>query len=213
MPIKHSIRLLLVDDHQIVREGIRSSLADEEVILIVGEAANGKIALQKIKELKPDVVLMDLNMPVMGGLETTRLISQQFPEIKVIALTVYESNEYVSEILRSGARGYVLKNTSPEQLIAAIKSVKEGNAFFSPSISRLLLEEYTNKKSPPSLPITRREQEVLALIAAGHTTKEIAARLDLSVRTVETHRAQLMKKLKARNAAELSRIALERKLV
>lgn len=210
---KQRIRVLLVDDHHIVREGIRSSLMDESAIAIVGEASNGKVALQKIKELAPEVVLMDLNLPVMGGLEATRLISDRYPQTKVIALTVHDSDEYILEILRSGARGYVLKNTSPEQLIMAIKSVAEGNAFFSPSVSRLLLEEFTSKKKLPANSITRREKEVLALMAVGNTNKEIASQLDISVRTVETHRAQLMKKLNARNAAELCRIAIERKLV
>jgi DNA-binding NarL/FixJ family response regulator len=207
------IKVLLVDDHHIVREGIRSSLTDEDAISIVGEAANGKIALQKIKDLAPDVVLMDLNMPVMDGLEATRQINKIFPKTKVLALTVHDSEEYVSRILHNGARGYVLKNTSPEQLIVAIKSVAEGDAFFSPSVSHLLLNEFTKKKKEPLLLITPRERDVLAFLASGDTNKEVAGRLNLSVRTVETHRAKLMKKLNARNAAELSRIALERNLV
>jgi DNA-binding NarL/FixJ family response regulator len=211
MPIGPQIRVLLADDHHIVREGIRSSLVDESRITIVGEAANGKITLQKVKELAPDIVLMDLNMPVMGGLEATKLITAQFPKTKVIALTVHDSDEYILEILRSGARGYVLKNTSPEQLVVAIKSVADGHAYFSPLVSKLLLEEFSKKKTAAE--ITAREQDVLALMAKGNTNKEIATHLQIGVRTVETHRAQLMKKLKARNAAELSRIALERKLV
>lgn len=207
------IRVLLVDDHEIVREGIRSSLTDRTTMSIVGEASNGRIALQKTMELAPDIVLMDLNMPIMGGLEATKLIHKRFPKTKVIALTVHDSDEYILEILRSGAQGYVLKNTSPEQLVVAIQSVAEGNAFFSPSVSRLLLEKFTDKISAPKYLITRREQEVLALMAVGNTNKEIAAHLKIGVRTVETHRAQLMKKLKARNAAEVARIAFERKLV
>lgn len=211
MSAKSKIQVLLVDDHQIVREGIRTSLINESALAIVGEATNGKIALEQIRKLKPDVVLMDLNMPVMGGLEATKQITEQFPNTKVIALTVHDSDEYISEILQCGARGYVLKNTSPEQLIIAIKSVAEGNAFFSPSVSRVLLGEFSNKKQTSS--ITPREKEVLAHLAAGNSNKEVAALLKIGVRTVETHRAQLMKKLKARNAAELSRIAIQLKLV
>ncbi len=214
MPAKKTIRVLLADDHHIVRQGIRASLLDHAEILVIAEAANGKVALQKTKELSPDVVLMDLNMPEMGGLEATKLISQRFPNTKVIALTVHDNAEYVSEILSSGAQGYLLKNTTPEQLVAAIKSVAEGAAFFSPSVSLMMLEQYKTKSAAVEKnPITRREKEVLALIVAGDSNKEISSRLDIGVRTVETHRARMMKKFSARNSVELCRIALEQKLV
>jgi two-component system, NarL family, nitrate/nitrite response regulator NarL len=208
------IRVLLADDHRIVREGIRSSLADYYFISIVGEAADGKTALQKIRELSPDIVLMDLNMPVMSGLEATKVVRDKFPQTRVIALTMHANKEYVSEILRSGAKGYVLKDTSPEQLLQAIEAVAKGDAFFSPAVSRLLLQDYSGsgeKQKPQAL--SRREEEILGLISGGKTNKEIAAVLKISVRTVETYRARLMRKLKARNAAELTRYALQRNML
>ena len=208
------IRVLLADDHHIVRRGIRASLLEHSDISVVGEASNGKITLQKTKDLSPDVVLMDLNMPEMGGLEATKLISERFPNTKVIALTVHDNEEYVSEILNSGARGYVLKNTTPEQLVVAIKSVAEGGAFFSPSVSRLILEKYkTTSSGAPKETITHREKQVLTRLVIGDSNKEIATHLNIGIRTVETHRARLMKKLSARNSVELCRIAIERKLV
>lgn len=209
------IRVLLADDHRIVREGIRSSLAECDGITIVGEAVDGKMAIQKTRELAPDVVLMDLNMPQMNGLEATRIVASKFPKSRVIALTMHANKEYVQEILRSGAKGYVLKDTTPEQLIQAIQVVAEGDAFFSPSVSRLLLQEYSEPRtsSTDQALLSRREKEVLRLIASGKTNKEVASELSISVRTVETYRARLMRKVKARNAAELTRFALKHNLV
>jgi two-component system nitrate/nitrite response regulator NarL len=207
------IRVLLCDDHHIVREGIRSSLSDYDSVEIVGEASDGQGALEKTTQLKPEVVLMDLNMPVMGGLEATRLLCQRFPDIKVIALTVHESPEYVSEILNCGARGYLLKNTSPQELVAAIRAVMEGNAFFSPSVARTMLEQVRTGKTEQVERLSKRELEVLRLIAQGATNKEIATSLDIGVRTVETHRARLMKKLNVKNAAALARTAFEQRLI
>jgi DNA-binding NarL/FixJ family response regulator len=215
MPAPQKISLLLSDDHRIVREGIRSSLSDYDFISIVGEAADGKAALQKIAELSPDVVLMDLNMPQMSGLEATKIAHAKYPKTKVIALTMHDNHEYVSQILRSGARGYVLKDTSPEELVAAIQSVAAGDAFFSPSISRLVLQEFTQptQAKGSATRLSKREEEVLVLITYGKTNKEIAQDLKISIRTVETYRARLMRKVKARNAAELARYALQKKVV
>jgi DNA-binding NarL/FixJ family response regulator len=216
MPLaSKKIRIVLADDHRIVREGIRSSLAGSRFIQIVGEAADGKTALQKIKDLSPDVVLMDLNMPQMSGLDATKVVRDKFPKTKVIALTMHASREYVSEILRSGAKGYVLKDTTPEQLVEAIQSVANGEAFFSPSVSELLLQEYSEGRieKPTKEILSGREKQVLTSIASGKTNKEIAADLKISVRTVETYRARLMRKTKARNAAELTRYALKINLV
>jgi len=201
------LRLLLVDDHALVREGIRSSLVHFSSIKPVGEAANGKEALRKCKELRPDVVLMDLNMPEMSGLEATPLIREKFPETKIIALTVHDNKEYIFKILRAGAHGYVLKDTSPEELVRAIESVARGGAFFSPAVSNVLLQDFVRAPNSPEPvqenQLSGREQEVLRSIALGKTTKEVAAELNLSARTVETYRVRLKRKLNARNVAEL----------
>lgn len=210
------LRLLLVDDHALVREGIRSSLVRYPSIKPVGEAANGKDALRKCKELHPDVVLMDLNMPEMSGLEATPLIRESFPDTKIIALTVHDSKEYIFKILRAGAHGYVLKDTSPEELVRAIESVAQGAAFFSPSVSKVLLQDFVTaagQDSKPESELSGREQEVLRAIAQGKTSKEVATELNLSARTVETYRVRLKRKLGARNIAELLNHARKRQLL
>lgn len=210
---QNPIRVLLADDHHLVREGIRSSLAEYTSIRIVGESVDGRSALQKTSELSPDIVLMDLNMPVMGGLEATRAIVQRFPDTKVIALTVHDTQEYIAEILRSGARGYLLKNTSPEQLVNAIRCVAEGEAFFSPAVSRMMLQQYSKATPDKENLLSHREREVLRFIANGLTSKEIAAQLKIGTRTAETYRARLLKKLGARTSAEAARMAVEQNLV
>jgi two-component system nitrate/nitrite response regulator NarL len=211
------LKLLLVDDHALVREGIRSSLVHYSSIKPVGEAANGKEALRKCKELRPDVVLMDLNMPEMSGLEATPLIREKFPETKIIALTVHDNKEYIFQILKAGAHGYVLKDTSPGELVRAIESVAQGGAFFSPAVSNVLLQDFVRAAKPQELSsdarLSGREQEVLRSIAHGKTTKEVALELKLSARTVETYRVRLKRKLNARNVAELLNHARKRQLV
>jgi DNA-binding NarL/FixJ family response regulator len=211
------LRLLLVDDHALVREGIRSSLVHFSSIKPVGEAANGKEALRKCKELRPDVVLMDLNMPEMSGLEATPLIREKFPETKIIVLTVHDNKEYIFQILKAGAHGYVLKDTSPEELVRAIESVAQGGAFFSPAVSKVLLQDFVRAADPGEViqenQLSGRELEVLRSIAQGKTTKEVALDLKLSVRTVETYRVRLKRKLKARNVAELLNHARKQQLV
>lgn len=217
MGANRKLRLLLVDDHALVREGIRSSLVHFPSIQPVGEAANGKEALRKCKELKPDVVLMDINMPEMSGLEATPLIRNSFPDTKVIVLTVHDNKEYVFNILRAGAHGYVLKDTSPAELVRAIESVAQGGAFFSPSISKILVEDLVQsarrQEHAHDSPLSRREQDVLRSIAQGKTTKEVASELNIGARTVETYRVRLKRKLKARNVAELLNHARSRQLL
>ncbi len=211
------IKLLLVDDHSLVREGIRASLLRHPSIQITGEAANGCEAVRKARRLRPDVVLMDLNMPEMSGLEATQLIRKHCPETHVIALTVHDNKEYVFRILRSGAHGYVLKDTSPQELARAIEAVAQGQAFFSPRISNILLQDVAhpskaNGSSSPSV-LSLREMDVLRSIATGETNKEVAASLNLSVRTVETYRARIKRKLNARNTAELLNRARQQQLL
>jgi two-component system nitrate/nitrite response regulator NarL len=216
MRVSRRVKLLLVDDHALVREGIRSSLIRYPFIAVVGEAANGKEAVRKCKELRPDIVLMDLNMPEMSGLEATPLIRKNCPKTKIIVLTVHDTKEYVFQLLRSGAHGYVTKDTSPEELVRAIESVARGDSFFSPSVSRILHDfvQSTNEAAEPNEePISGREKEVLQMIAGGKTSKEVASHLNLSTRTVETYRVRLKRKLKARNLAELLNHAREQQLL
>lgn len=210
------IKLLLADDHPLVREGIRSSLERCPFVNVVGEAATGKDALRKTIQLAPDVVLMDLNMPEMSGIEATPLILQQCPATRVLALTVHDSKEYVARMLKSGASGYVLKDTSPEELVQAIQSIYRGEAFFSPRVSRILLQSFQAAPpaaDPPKHTLSQRELQVLESIAKGQTSKEIAQALNLSVRTVETYRVRVKRKLGVRNTAELIQRARELNLL
>jgi two-component system nitrate/nitrite response regulator NarL len=210
------VKLLLVDDHRLFREGIRASLVHFPSIKPVGEATNGKDALRKCKELQPDVVLMDLNMPEMSGLEATPLIREKFPDTKIIVLTVHDNKEYIFKILRAGAHGYLLKDASPEELARAIESVAQGGAFFSPGVSNVLLQDLQTAKRQDTTQeseLSGREQEVLRAIAQGKTTKEVATELNLSPRTVETYRVRLKRKLNARNVAELLNHARKRQLL
>ncbi len=211
------IKLLLADDHALVREGIRSSLVRYPTISIVGEATTGRDAVQKTIQLAPDVVLMDLNMPEMSGMDATPLIRKKCPSSRVLALTVHDNKEYVFQVLRSGASGYLLKDTSAEELVRAIESVARGEAFFSPHVSQIVLENFVQRSSEetgaPKTTLSERETQVLQAIAQGDTSKEVAARLNLSVRTVDTYRVRIKRKLGARNTAALLRHARERGLL
>ena len=210
------IKLLLADDHELVREGIRSSLVRHPTISVIGEACTGKDAVRKTMQLCPDVVLMDLNMPEMSGIEATPLIRKKCPDTRVIALTVHDNKEYVFQILRSGASGYLLKDTSSEELVRAIESVAHGQAFFSPHVSSLLLQDVQSSSAEAKSSknaLSQRETEVLEAVAQGNTSKEVATRLGLSVRTVDTYRVRIKRKLGARNTAELLRHARERGLL
>ncbi len=217
LDMARKITLLLADDHALVRQGIRSSLDRHPSIQIVGEAVNGAEAVRKSEQLLPDVVLMDLNMPEMSGLDATPAIRKKCPHTRVIALTVHDNKEYVFQVLRRGASGYVMKDTSPEELVRAIESVAQGDAYFSPRVSHILLEDYVRAASVDGAPaktlLSDREQQVLQAIARGDTSKEMAARLNLSVRTVDTYRVRLKRKLNARNVAELLRCAREKQLL
>lgn len=211
------IRLMLVDDHAIVREGIRSFLVAQPHLEIVGEASDGREALAKAKELVPDIVLMDITMPHQNGLETTRLLSQQVPQTRVLVLTVHNNQEYAAQVIRCGARGYLLKDTSPAELVRAIEAVHAGQAFFSPLISQAMMNDLVAKAAQPASTatqsLTAREQEVLIHIASGLSNKEIAERLQLGLRTIETHRERIMRKLDIHNVAGLTRFAITERLI
>lgn len=211
------IRLMLVDDHAIVREGIRSFLVAQPHLEIVGEASDGREALAKARELAPDIVLMDITMPHQNGLETTRLLSQQVPQTRVLVLTVHNNQEYAAQVIRCGARGYLLKDTSPTELVRAIEAVHAGQAFFSPLISQAMMNDLVAKAAQPASTATHsltiREKEVLIHIASGLSNKEIAERLELGLRTVETHRERIMRKLDIHNVAGLTRFAITEGLI
>jgi len=213
--MKNRIKLLLVDDHPVVRRGISSLLAGEEHLTIVGEAADGVEGLRKAKELLPDIILMDIAMPHMNGLAVTNALRKELPQIKVLILSVHSNTEYVVHILRSGARGYVLKDSRPEELIRAIETVHSGEACFSPDVARLAVSRFVRGSGDGSAEslLTIRECEVLAQIANGLSNKEIASYLGVGVRTVETHRERIKRKLKLNSVAALTKFAISERLV
>jgi DNA-binding NarL/FixJ family response regulator len=209
------IRLLLVDDHPIVLDGIKSHLCAQPDFTVVGDAANGQDALRKAKLTLPDVVLMDISMPHMNGLEAMANLRKQVPEAKVLILTMHDTKEYISQVVRSGARGYLLKDSAPAELVAAIKAVHAGEVYFSPSVSKVLIEEMADGHkrggdAPMPPPLTDREREVLSLIAEGLLNKQIADRLGIGVRTIETHRERIMRKLDIHTVAGLTKYAIAR---
>ena len=213
------IRVLLAEDHTIVRKGIRSLLDDEEEIEVIGEAEDGKDAVAKAQRLRPDVVVMDISMPVLNGLEATRQIRKRAPGVRVLVLTMHADEEYLFQVLRAGASGYVIKQAAPAELVSAIRAVYRGGSFLSPSISRQVIEEYVRqaeamgeKDSYYGL-LTEREREVLQLIAEGRTNRGIAALLHVSVKTVENHRAHVMDKLDIHSTAGLTRYAIRKGMI
>ena len=208
------IRLLLVDDHPIVLDGIKSHLCAQPEFEVVGDAANGQEALRKAKLTLPDVVLLDINMPHMNGLEAMGGLRRQVPNAKILVLTMHNSKEYIAQVVRSGARGYLLKDSPPAELVAAIKAVHSGEVFFSPPVSKILVEEMADgvnrPQSPLPPPLTDREREVLSLISEGLLNKQIADRLGIGVRTIETHRERIMRKLDIHTVAGLTKYAIAR---
>lgn len=212
-----NLRLLLVENHQIVRQGLRAVLGNESGFEVIGEAADGVTALRQVERLKPDVLVLDLMLPGLGGLEVTRQVAQRHPATRVIILSMHADVAYVAEALRAGAVGYVLKEESAQQLALAIREGALGKRYVSPAISEEALHEYERRAkdglADPMHSLTLREREVLQMTADGLSGGEIAQRLFISPRTVESHRANLMRKLRARNQKELVRIALERRPV
>jgi DNA-binding NarL/FixJ family response regulator len=217
------IKVLVADDHTIVRRGLVSLLSLSGAIEVIGEAADGSAAVDLTLQLEPDVVLMDISMPVLNGLEATSRIKRQAPHIKVLILSAHDNEEYVLQVIRSGANGYLLKNSSSEDLYAAIKSVNGGHAFFSPSVSKIILDTYLKSSSPPGEPegssqttesrLTSREREILQLIAEGHTHAEIGDMLHISARTVDTHSNNIMKKLDIHDHAGLVTYAIKNGII
>ncbi len=211
------IRVLVVDDHTIVRDGICALLALSGDIEVVGEAANGNEALERVKELQPNVVLMDIAMPIMGGLEATRRIRREFPRTRVLVLTQYDDKEYVFPVIEAGASGFISKAAASSELVAGIRSVFQGDSYLSPSVARLLVEDYQHggerTSQDPYEQLTDRERDVLKLVAEGFTTQEIANLLKITPKTVEGHKTNLMAKLDIHNRTELVKYAIRKGII
>lgn len=215
MPDK--VRVLIADDHTIVRTGVRLLLQAEPDLEVVGEALNGEDAVAQAGSLRPDVVLMDIAMQGMDGLEATRQIKARFPEMHVLVLTMHRSDEYFFEMLKAGASGYVLKGAETNELIGAIRAVARGEVFLYPAMAKQLLQDYLNRLSdvqaPPEPSLTPREKEILRLLAEGYSNKEISERLVVSPSTIHSHRTNLMRKLNLSSRHELIQYARKRGLI
>jgi two-component system, NarL family, nitrate/nitrite response regulator NarL len=209
------IRVLLADDHPVVRKGLSSCLAQAQHIVIVGEARDGQEALRKARELAPDLVLMDIEMPLLNGLTAADILRKENPGVKVLLLSMHNDSDFVMRILQSGARGYILKQAPTDELLKAIEIVHAGDSYFSQDMARLALNQFVRGQgeAPHTGQVSAREREVLIAIAEGLSNKEIACRLGVGVRTVETHRERIMRKLNIHSIAGLTRFAIAKGLV
>jgi DNA-binding NarL/FixJ family response regulator len=206
-------RVLLADDHALVRQGFRMILGSQEDFVVVGEAANGLEAVELAQELQPEVVVIDVSMPELNGIEATRRIGEVSPRSRVIALSMHKDAVYVREMLRAGARGYLLKDAMDTDLIGAVRAVARGEGYISPAVSDAVLSDYRKHVTDPIDLLSTREREVLQLIAEGKTNKEIANHLNLSVYTVEAHRGRIMEKLNLHTTGEMVRFAVRNGLI
>ncbi|HEY1221443.1 MAG: response regulator transcription factor [Bryobacteraceae bacterium] len=207
------IRILLADDHAVVRRGFQMILAEQSDMEIVGEAGNGREALELAAKLKPDVVVMDVAMPELNGIEATRRMAEHAPHARVLALSMHKDSVYVREILRAGARGYLLKDSVAADLVSAVRAIAAGEGYLSPAVSDAVLDDYRRHVTNPIDLLTSREREVLQMLAEGKTNKEIAAILNLSVYTVDAHRGRIMEKLNVHSINELVRFAVRNGLI
>ena len=207
-----NIKILIADDHQIVREGIKNMLSEINDFEIVGEAENGKEAIEKVKELSPDIVIIDISMPVMTGIEAIKIIKENFPRVKTLVITIHSEVEYVEQIFKSGATGCLYKSAGKTEFELAIRTIANGQNYFSSIMSRILVEEkYFNKAD--NNPLTKRELEILKWIAEEYSNQEIADKLFISVRTVETHRKNMMQKLNVNNTISLIKYAIKQGII
>ena len=207
------IRILLADDHAVVRQGFKMILSAQPDMEIVGEAGNGRQAVELAEQLRPDVVVMDVAMPELNGIEATRRLGESAPHTRVVALSMHKDSVYVRVILRAGARGYLLKDSGAADLVSAVRSVASGESYLSPAVSSAVLEDYRRHVTNPIDLLTSREREVLQMLAEGKTNKEIAGILNLSVYTVDAHRGRIMEKLNLHSINELVRFAVRNGLI
>jgi DNA-binding NarL/FixJ family response regulator len=214
--VSAACRILIADDHELVRKGLRAVLQSQPGWVVCGEAATGREAVQKALETRPHVVIMDLTMPELNGLEATRQIRKALPDTEVLILSMHHSEQLVHEILTAGARGYILKSDAGDAIVTALASLRQHKPFFTSKVSELLLSSYLDPGrslagEPPAL--TPREREIVQLIAEGKSTKEVASFLDISEKTAETHRTNLMRKLGIHSVSELVRYAIRNQLI
>lgn len=213
MTSQHKIRILLADDHSVVRQGFSALLRAQADMDVIAEATNGREAVEKARELQPDVIVMDVAMPELNGIEATRRIQEEAPRSRVLALSMHKDAVYVREILRAGARGYLLKDSIDVDFISAVRAVARGDGYISPAVSEAVLSDYRKHVTNPIDLLSSREREVLQMIAEGLINKEIATKLNLSVYTVEAHRGRLMEKLNMHSTSELVRFAIRNGLI
>ncbi len=213
-----NIRVIIADDHTLVREGVRMILAKEPGIEVVGEAGDGQQALELVEISRPDVVIMDISMPGMDGIEATQKLKERHPELSVLALTMHEDESYVFQLLRAGAAGYVLKRAAAQDLVQAVRATARGEAFLYPSVARKVLEDYLKRAEAGENRerydgLTEREKEILTQVAQGLSNQQIAEKLFISIKTVQTHRAHIMEKLNLHDRTELVRYAIRKGLI
>lgn len=206
-------RIVVADDHAIMLQGLKELLGKGGRYLVLGEAGDGREAVQLIRRLQPDIAILDIAMPGLNGLDTARATMKQSPRTKVILLTMHDQSQYVVEALNAGVHGYVIKSQPASDLLRAIREVSAGRVYLSPAISKIVIDAYRCKGDSSSDPLTLREREVLQLVAEGKTTKEVAGRLGIGVKTAESHRTRIMAKLEIRNTAGLVRYAVRRGLI
>ncbi|MDP2570591.1 DNA-binding response regulator [Vibrio sp. vnigr-6D03] len=208
-----AINIVIVDDHQVVLDGFLARLEMEEEINVIATASNGVEAIEAVSREKPDVVLMDVSMPVMNGIEATMLLKEEYPDVKVLMLTMHDNREYIMKVMQAGAVGYMLKEISAEKMVQAIKTVFQGSTYFCESVTQTLFTQPIMPANQKPNPLSRREEAVLKLVAEGQSSKKIASALNISYRTVETHRQNIKHKLDLHSTAELAKYALEKGLV
>ncbi len=213
-----ALRILVVDDHAVVRRGVRALLESREGWEVCGEATTGRDAVEQSRQLRPDVVVMDLSLPGLNGLDATRQILKDAPDTEVLVLTMHHSEELARDVLQAGARGYVLKNDADENLLAAVDSLRQHKPFLTSAVTEFMLDDYLRRGASPKddvapAAVTAREREIIQLIAEGQSNKQAAATLGVSVKTIEAHRANIMRKLRLRSVSDLVRYAIRNRIV